>query len=48
MVLGVEELEAIQLKDRLAWTKSMRAEMGLTRPTFQSMLQFAKEEIALA
>lgn len=49
VVLGVEELEAIRLKDLLGYDQSICAnEMGLSRPTFQRVLRSARAKVALA
>ncbi|HAG11196.1 MAG TPA: hypothetical protein DCK76_07425 [Desulfotomaculum sp.] len=49
LVLGIEELEAIRLKDMCGFDQSECAgQMGLSRPTFQRLLQAARNKIALA
>ena len=48
-VLGVEEMEAVRLKDMLGYDQETCArEMGLTRPTFQRILAAARKKIATA
>ncbi len=49
VVLQLEELEAIRLKDGKGWEQADCAvEMGLSRPTFQRILQSARSKIAAA
>lgn len=49
LVLRVEELEAVRLKDYKGLEQAECArEMGLTRPTFQRILQSARLKIAAA
>ncbi|HWR39797.1 MAG TPA: DUF134 domain-containing protein [Patescibacteria group bacterium] len=49
VALQLEELEAIRLKDHTSLAQAECAEfMGLTRPTFQRVLQSARSKIALA
>jgi len=49
IVLGVEEAEALRLKDMLGYDQQACAqEMGLTRPTFQRMLSAARSKVATA
>ena len=49
MSLGIEEMEAIRLKDMKGYAQEVCAkEMGLTRPTFQRILAAARKKIATA
>lgn len=49
VVLGVEEAEALRLKDMLGNDQLICAqEMGLTRPTFQRVLSSARKKVATA
>ncbi len=49
MVLGIEEVEALRLKDMKGYDQEACAkEMGLTRPTFQRILAAARKKIATA
>ncbi|HAU31265.1 MAG: hypothetical protein XD84_0380 [Desulfotomaculum sp. 46_80] len=49
LVLGIEELEAIRLKDMCGLDQfECASQMGLSRPTFQRLLQTARSKIALA
>lgn len=49
MTLGLEEIEAIRLKDMIGKDQEACArEMGLTRPTFQRILITARKKIATA
>ena len=49
MKLGLEEIEAIRLKDQLGYDQQNCAViMGLTRPTFQRVLVNARYKIATA
>lgn len=47
--LGIEEVEALRLKDVSGFDQETCAqEMGLTRPTFQRILQNARKKVATA
>jgi predicted DNA-binding protein (UPF0251 family) len=49
IILGVEEVEAVRLKDMTGYDqKECAKEMGLTRPTFQRVLSAARKKIATA
>ena len=49
MALGMEEAEALRLKDMLGYDQRVCAqEMGLTRPTFQRVLASARKKVATA
>lgn len=49
MALGVEEAEALRLKDMLGHDQQTCAQqMGLTRPTFQRILTSARKKVATA
>ncbi|HWR42384.1 DUF134 domain-containing protein [Sporomusa sp.] len=49
VVLQIEELEAIRLKDQKGWEQATCASvMGLSRPTFQRILQAARNKVAIA
>jgi len=49
VIIGVEELEAIRLKDREGLEQTeCAAVMGLSRPTFQRMLRSARGKVATA
>lgn len=49
VVLGIEELEALRLKDLLEYDQcTCASEMGLTRPTFQRILHSARAKVTAA
>jgi predicted DNA-binding protein (UPF0251 family) len=49
MVLGIEEVEALRLKDMNGYDQETCAkEMGLTRPTFQRILTAARKKLTTA
>ncbi len=49
VVLQLEELEAVRLKDLKGWEQATCASvMGLSRPTYQRILQSARSKIAMA
>lgn len=49
MYLGIEEIEAVRLKDMKGYDQeACAAQMGLTRPTFQRILTAARRKIAQA
>ncbi len=49
LVLGIEELEAIRLKDMCGLDQfECASQMGLSRPTFQRLLQTARSKMASA
>lgn len=49
VVLQLEELEAVRLKDHKGWEQATCAGvMGLSRPTYQRILQSARYKIAMA
>ncbi len=49
VILQLEELEALRLKDVKGWEQAIcAAVMGLTRPTYQRILQSARHKVATA
>ncbi|HWR05948.1 DUF134 domain-containing protein [Sporomusa sp.] len=49
VILQLEELEAIRLKDNKGWEQATCASvMGLSRPTYQRILQSARNKVAMA
>lgn len=49
LILGIEELEAIRLKDMCGFDQfECATQMGLSRPTFQRLLQTARNKVASA